>query len=159
MAFENLKKELESFGDEYIKELTIQLIQLDKVATGSLLRSLDFEIIEKVEGQFEVIIKALDYLKFVDEGRRPGKQPPLKPILSWVKTRNIRFKNKNGQGFLKNEQTAFIIRRSIGQKGIKKTDVLKKTLGNVLNLKNKILKSGMIDIEKLVSSVIQQEIK
>lgn len=159
MAFENLKKELESFGDEYIKELTIQLIQLDKVATGSLLRSLDYEIIEKVEGQFEVIIKALDYLKFVDEGRRPGKQPPLKPILSWVKTRNIRFKNKNGQGFLKNEQTAFIIRRSIGQKGIKKTDVLKKTLGNVLNLKNKILKSGMIDIEKLVSSVIQQEIK
>lgn len=159
MAFENLKKELESFGDEYIKELTIQLIQLDKVATGSLLRSLDFEIIEKVEGQFEVIIKALDYLKFIDEGRRPGKQPPLNPILSWVKTRNIRFKNKNGQGFLKNEQTAFIIRRSIGQKGIKKTDVLKKTLGNVLNLKNKILKSGMIDIEKLVSSVIQQEIK
>jgi hypothetical protein len=159
MAFENLKKELEIFGDEYIKELTIQLIQLDKVATGSLLRSLDYEIIEKVEGQFEVIIKALDYLKFVDEGRRPGKQPPLKPILSWVKTRNIRFKNKNGQGFLKNEQTAFIIRRSIGQKGIKKTDVLKKTLGNVLNLKNKILKSGMIDIEKLVSSVIQQEIK
>ena len=159
MAFENLKKELEIFGDEYIKELTIQLIQLDKVATGSLLRSLDYEIIEKVEGQFEVIIKALDYLKFVDEGRRPGKQPPLKPILSWVKTRNIRFKNKNGQGFLKNEQTAFIIRRSIGQKGIKKTDVLKKTLGNVLNLKNKILKSGMIDIEKLVSSIIQQEIK
>ena len=159
MAFENLKKELEIFGDEYIKELTIQLIQLDKVATGSLLRSLDYEIIEKVEGQFEVIIKALDYLKFIDEGRRPGKQPPLKPILSWVKTRNIRFKNKNGQGFLKNEQTAFIIRRSIGQKGIKKTDVLKKTLGNVLNLKNKILKSGMIDIEKLVSSIIQQEIK
>jgi hypothetical protein len=159
MEFENLKKELELFGDEYIKELTIQLIQLDKVATGSLLRSLDYEIIEKVEGQFEVIIKSLDYLKFVDEGRRPGKQPPLKPILSWVKTRNIRFKNKNGQGFLKNEQTAFIIRRSIGQKGIKKTDVLKKTLGNVLNLKNKILKSGMIDIEQLVSSVIQQEIK
>ena len=159
MAFENLKKELEIFGDEYIKELTIQLIQLDKVATGSLLRSLDYEIIEKVEGQFEVIIKALDYLKFIDEGRRPGKQPPLNPILSWVKTRNIRFKNKNGQGFLKNEQTAFIIRRSIGQKGIKKTDVLKKTLGNVLNLKNKILKSGMIDIEKLVSSIIQQEIK
>jgi hypothetical protein len=159
MEFENLKKELEVFGDEYIKELTIQLIQLDKVASGRLLRSLDYEIIEKVEGQFEVIIKALDYLKFVDEGRRPGKQPPLKPILSWVKTRNIRFKNKNGQGFLKNEQTAFIIRRSIGQKGIKKTDVLKKTLGNVLNLKNKILKSGMIDIEKLVSSVIQQEIK
>ena len=159
MAFENLKKELEIFGDEYIKELTIQLIQLDKVATGSLLRSLDYEIIEKVEGQFEVIIKALDYLKFIDEGRRPGKQPPLNPILSWVKTRNIRFKNKNGQGFLKNEQTAFIIRRSIGHKGIKKTDVLKKTLGNVLNLKNKILKSGMIDIEKLVSSIIQQEIK
>lgn len=159
MEFENLKKELEVFGDEYIKELTIQLIQLDKVASGRLLRSLDYEIIEKVEGQFEVIIKALDYLKFVDEGRRPGKQPPLKAILSWVKTRNIRFKNKNGQGFLKNEQTAFIIRRSIGQKGIKKTDVLKKTLGNVLNLKNKILKSGMIDIEQLVSSVIQQEIK
>ena len=41
MEFENLKKELEIFGDAYITELTKQLIQLDKVASGKLIRSLD----------------------------------------------------------------------------------------------------------------------
>jgi hypothetical protein len=156
MEFENLKKELEIFGDAYITELTKQLIQLDKVASGKLIRSLDYEVVERVQNQFELIIKAQDYLKWVDEGRRPGKRPPYKSILSWVQTRNIRFTNKSGSGFLKKEQTAFIISKSIGNKGIKKTDVLKKTLGNVLNLRNKVLQSGKIDIENLINSIVQQ---
>jgi hypothetical protein len=157
--FNNLKEALNIFGDEYITELTKQLIQLDKVATGKLLRSLDYEVIEKVKGQFEIIIKAQDYLKYIDEGRRPGSPPPYKSILSWVEARRIKFTNKNGKGFLKNEQTAFIIRKSIGKKGIKKTNVLKKTLGNVLNLKSKIIKDGVkLDLEQLVNSIMQQPI-
>jgi hypothetical protein len=157
--FNNLKEALNIFGDEYITELTKQLIQLDKVATGKLLKSLDYEVIEKVKGQFEIIIKAQDYLKYIDEGRRPGSPPPYKSILSWVEARRIKFTNKNGKGFLKNEQTAFIIRKSIGKKGIKKTNVLKKTLGNVLNLKSKIIKDGVkLDLEQLVNSIMQQPI-
>jgi len=157
--YENLKAALNIFGDEYITELTKQLIQLDKVATGKLLRSLDYKVVEKVEGQFEIIIKAQDYLKWVDEGRKPGTPPPYKAILSWVESRRIRFVNKKGNGFLKNEQTAFIIRRSISKKGIKKTNVLKTTLGNVLNLKSKIIKNGVkLDLEQLVNSIMQQPI-
>ena len=157
--YENLKEALNIFGDEYITELTKQLIQLDKVATGKLLRSLDYKVIEKVEGQFEIIIKAQDYLKWVDEGRKPGTPPPYKAILSWVEARRIKFVNRKGNGFLKNEQTAFIIRRSIGKKGIKKTNVLKTTLGNVLNLKSKIIKNGVqLDLEQLVNSIMQQPI-
>jgi hypothetical protein len=157
--YNNLKEALNIFGDEYITELTKQLIQLDKVATGKLLRSLDYEVIEKVKGQFEIIIKAQDYLKFVDEGRRPGSPPPYNAILSWVQARKIKFVNKSGKGFLKNEQTAFIIRKSIAKKGIQKTNVLKKTLGNVLNLKSKIIKDGVkLDLEQLVNSIMQQPI-
>jgi hypothetical protein len=157
--YDNLKAALNVFGDEYITELSKQLIQLDKVASGKLLRSLEYKVIEKVQGQFEIIIRAQDYLKWVDEGRKPGTPPPYKAILSWVEVRRIRFTNKKGNGFLKKEQTAFIISRSIGKKGIKKTDILKKTLGNVLNLKSKIVKNGAkLDIEELVNSIMQQPI-
>ena len=65
MEHDRFKKALNDFGDEYIKELTKQLIQADKVATGNLIKSLDYQVIEKIEGQFQLIIEASEYLKWV----------------------------------------------------------------------------------------------
>jgi len=156
--YDNLKQALNLFGDAYITELTKQLIQLDKNATGKLLRSLDYKVVEKVQGQFEIIIQAQEYLKWVDAGRKAsGKMPPVSPFIQWVKAKNIRFKKKNGTGFMKTEQTAFIIARSLKTRDIRPTNVLKKTLGNVLNLRSKIIKNGAkLDFEELVNSIMSE---
>lgn len=153
--FPNIETSLNLLGDEYIKELSKQLIQLDKVATGNLLRSLDYKVLKGVEGMFSLVIKADSYLKFVDAGRKAsGKMPPSKPIERWVVARNIKFKNKKGK-YLTKESTAFLIARSLKTKNIKPTNVLKITLGNILNYKTKILKDGArADFENLVNSIV-----
>jgi len=151
----NIKEALNIFGDAYIQELSKQLLQLDKVASGKLLRSLDYKVIQDLEDNFKVIIIAQDYLKFIDSGRKAGKMPPPKSLLSWIEDRRIRFVNKNGKGFMKKEQTAFIIARSIGKKGIRPTNILKITLGNVLNLRSKVIANGAkLDFEYLVNSIM-----
>jgi hypothetical protein len=156
--YDKLKQALNVFGDEYITELTKQLIQLDKVATGKLLRSLDYKVVEQIQGQFTIIIQAQNYLKWVDAGRKAsGKMPPVKPFLEWVKARNIRFRKKDNTGFLTREQTAFVIARSLKTKNILPTNVLKTTLGNVLNLRAKIIKNGAkLDFEELVNSIMSE---
>ncbi|MFN9371167.1 MAG: hypothetical protein ACK6D3_04700, partial [Planctomycetaceae bacterium] len=106
LQLRNLKKQLEALGREYVAELTKQLISADKVATGQLISSLDYEVLDTVNGLFLSIISE-DYLINVDKGRRPGKRPPQKAIQKWIEARNIKFKKQTPN------QTAFIIARSI----------------------------------------------
>ncbi len=61
LELRNLKKQLEALGREYVAELTKQLISADKVATGQLISSLDYEVLETVNGLFLSIISE-DYL-------------------------------------------------------------------------------------------------
>lgn len=154
--FSNIQKALDDFGDEYIKELTKQLIALDKVATGKLLRSLSYKVVERVEGQFELILEAESYLRFVDKGRKAsGKMPPVQPFIKWVQAKGVKFKSKTNDRFLTTEQTAFVIARSLKTKDIKPTNVMKKALKNVLYMKERILKNGAkLDLENLVSKVL-----
>jgi hypothetical protein len=84
------------------------------------INSLDYEVLETINGLVLKII-ADDYLQYVDQGRRPGKRPPQRAILKWVENKNITIKKQTPS------QTAFVIARSIGKKGIKPTNVLKKT--------------------------------
>ncbi len=48
LELRNLKKQLEALGREYVAELTKQLISADKVATGQLISSLDYEVLDTV---------------------------------------------------------------------------------------------------------------
>ena len=48
------KKAIEKFGEEYIKELTTQLLKAKKKATGELIQSLDYKL---VEASNEIILR------------------------------------------------------------------------------------------------------
>jgi hypothetical protein len=149
LQFRNLKNQLDALGREYVAELTQQLISADKVASGQLINSLDYEVLETVNGLVLKII-ADDYLKFVDEGRRPGKRPPQRAILKWIENRNIKIKKQTPA------QTAFIISRSIGKKGIKPTNVLKKTQQAIFtNIQTLINKGIEIDIQEYIKNLLQ----
>jgi len=64
------------------------------------------------EGKIQITTKLPDYYIFVDKGRRPGKQPPLKTIQDWCKSKNIP------------KKAAFPIARKIGERGIKPTNFM-----------------------------------
>jgi hypothetical protein len=149
----DLNKIFEEIGSELVKELTKNLLQLDKKATGDLIRSLDYKVVEKVDG-FLVTLLADEHLKWVDEGRRPGKQPPTKALDRWVVARGITMKDKKGK-FIKRESVKFLIARAIGKKGIKPTNVIQKTIDNVWTRKKELIRKAAIeDINALIDKII-----
>ncbi len=110
------------FGNETIKQLVKELIKLKKVATGKLKDSFDFKLKGAIES-FIIEFEAENYVRFVNDGRRPGKFAPVDAIESWCKTKGI------------DEKYAYLINLKIKTFGIKPTDFF----FNVLN-ENKILK-------------------
>lgn len=89
-------------------------------ASGNLLASITFR--PEVLGdtmRFQLILP--DYYKWVDEGRKPGKFPPIEPILQWMKQKGIVPRNTRGKRLKTTDKSlknlAYIIRRSIAKKG------------------------------------------
>lgn len=150
---ENLKIALNELGVDFIKELTKQLLAADKKATGQLINSLDYKVVEVLDNLLLNIL-ADDYLKFVDEGRKPGKMPPPNKFFRWIDARGIKFKNKKDK-FISKESTAFLIARSIGRNGIKPTNVIRKTIDSVYSNKIQLLeKAAAKDIEALIEKIL-----
>lgn len=77
----------------------------DTVATGSLLRSVRWEIV--TDGRtLELEFPLADHWEFVEYGRRPGRMPPIGPIRDWLRVRGLP------------ESMAFPVARRIGRDGI-----------------------------------------
>lgn len=119
------KKLFDRIGREFIEELKKELKLLGKSASGNLINSLNYKVTQ-VNDSFYIEIIAADYLKFVDKGRKPGKMPPIKAIKPWVEMKGIKIIGKN-QKVLTSESAAYLIARSIGEDGIKPTNVIDKT--------------------------------
>lgn len=144
----NLKKQLEIIGVEAIGFITKILVENDKQVTGNLIKSLDFKIIKDVDGFFLQILAA-PYFSNVDKGRKPGKMPPSGPIKKWVDRRGIVIKGQTSA------QTAFVIARSIGKKGIKPLNITNKLIENIIRNKETIIKSGVVkDVQELIDRMI-----
>ena len=129
--------EIDLVGKALIDEIKMRLIQEGKISSGRLLNSLSYNTIQTIEG-WTIEILAEKYLEFVDRGRKPGKMPPIGDIQKWVIQKPVKFIGKT------DSQTAFIIAKSIGEKGIVPTNIIQKSIDKVLsNIEN------IIKIEKL----------
>jgi len=129
--------EIDLVGKALIDEIKMRLVQEGKISSGRLLNSLSYNTIQTIEG-WTIEILAEKYLEFVDRGRKPGKMPPIGDIQKWVIQKPIKFIGKT------DSQTAFIIAKSIGKKGIVPTNIIQKSIDKVINNIENIIK-----IEKL----------
>lgn len=153
----NLKESIDRLGREYVKELTRQLISLDKDATGNLISSLDWDVVQTANGVILTIVSA-DYLKYVDSGRKPGKMVPVKPLITWAKAKNL----KLGTKFKTWEQLGWSISKSIAKNGIKPTNVLDKTRDSILNNRERIddlLTSAGKDLDYIIEDAMRSIMK
>lgn len=121
--------------DEYAtkaKEITKNNLKQDnRVATGKLLDSISTKVV-KNNLEFSVELHFEDYFKYVSEGRKPGKQPPLNKILEWIKVKPI-LPRPDSNGKLPTEkQLAYLIARKIGREGYEGTKNYEQTM-DVLN--------------------------
>ena len=102
----------------------------------------------KVNNFLSVSIFTPAHVQFAKYGRGPGKQPPLDPLIEWVRKKGIITGEKNIRG------AAFAIAKSIGKNGTKNyvpnapnaiEEALKKHMGKYVN---KINVKHVDDVEK-----------
>lgn len=148
-----LKKVMNQLGVALVKGLVKELIAADKRVTGNLVRSIDYELIEAADG-FILELLAADYLEQVDQGRKPGKQPPTKALDKWIVRRGIAPRSKNGK-FISRKSLKFLIARSIGENGIKGIFVVEKTINEIYSKKRELIKKAAIkDLNELIDKII-----
>ncbi len=147
--FRNLQNALDKIGQEYVNSLKEELRLAGKDNTGELINSISYEVVNTARG-YEIIIKAADYLNFVDQGRRPGKQPPTRDIVKWAQQKGIKFKGSTP------EQTGYVIARSIGKKGIKPTNVIQKAKDDVIRQQEQYIQDALnLDIQELLNDILK----
>ena len=108
-------QKIKEFGRDYVKILTRDLLRAGKDASGNLIRSIDYRLVEDAE-IIKMEIMSLPYLEWVDKGRKPGSYPPIKPLVQWVKIQGLK------------PEIAYAIQKSIFKFGIKPTNIIKKVV-------------------------------
>jgi hypothetical protein len=150
-----IEDKLGRYGDQIVTQIRQELVKQGKLATGDLYNSIQYGI-SKNGDSMSLTIYANDYFKWVDQGVKPGgKQPPPDKMLKWVEDRGLR--PKPGSGIPEsqaktpqaNRSLAFLIGRSISQKGIKPGNILEP----ILSTNTQTIGEGIRDI--LVSTITQ----
>ena len=134
MAFDKLIDALNEFRGEYTKALTDSLQGGSTlgtgegqgyVASGALGKSIKLNVQPKVKlfGQiYRMQIRMAEHGEYLDNGRKPGKGVPPGVLEAWLKRPNVLARITGQDKQLKDYQInslAFVINRSIKQKGIK----------------------------------------
>lgn len=153
----NLEPALEQLASDYVEYAIAKLRSNGSYATGRLAKSMKLLVPTETQNKISVAVQMLDYGFWLDNGakRGPGKRPPVKAILEWIKAKNIR-----PQGKITQTQLAFLIARTIGAKGVrfkKAKPFIKSSLVNALNenMKN-IVNKGAVDIMKRIKQDIEK---
>jgi|VirMetMinimDraft_7_1064189.scaffolds.fasta_scaffold252540_1 hypothetical protein len=110
-----------------IKQLLANNKPYPKIATGNLIQTLDYNTLQDENGDWIIEIKSaraqngFEYLKVVDQGRKPGKYVPIRPLIEWVRIKGME------------DGAAYAISKKIAKKGIKATFIIKQSVDQLLN--------------------------
>jgi hypothetical protein len=131
--FPNLTNVLNDFGRFLVDEYKDNLILNDKNASNSLYNSINYSI-KKGNKEFNVLLELNDYWKYIENGRKAGKMPPISKIEEWVKVKPV-LPRPNSNGTLPTtKQLAYLIARKIGLEGIKPQPLLQQSLDDVMSV-------------------------
>lgn len=104
-----------------------------KIASSKLYNNITPQIEYDEDGfpvSFNIIME--DYWYWVDEGRKPGRFPPVNAIATWILEKGINFAPVNGK-IPTLEQKTYLIGRSIAEKGTAGTDFTTLATDKTLN--------------------------
>ncbi len=128
-----------------------------KKQTGALYNSIDVTF---NEGENEIVVSMLDYWQFVNDGRKPGKYVPIKPLMAWIRAKGFN-KNKQTGRFQKFniKGTAFAISKNIAKFGIQPTFFYDDAFNQFeREFEDEAVQALGIDIENFFERVVEQNI-
>lgn len=126
LQFNNLQAVLNQYGEQLISLYRQKLLQTNTDATGTLGNTLNY-IVETNEGLFELSLRIQDYWKYVEEGRGPGKYPPINDIKNWIRVKPVTPTIYNGK-LPTIDQLAYLIARKIHLRGTRGKYLLQASL-------------------------------
>lgn len=140
MIYEELKK----IADKIVKEMKTTLQKgysgRPAIASGKLINSINYDITLSESGEWSVVFEYLDYGRFVDKGRNPGRFPNAGAIKNWIALKGIpkeaffpiMIKIKQGGFYSKRTATSKSGNQTIGiysrPRGLNFTDAFTKSL-------------------------------
>ena len=127
--FPNLTRVLNDYANSLVDNYRNALSTDGINASSELSNSVKY-IIEKDNGKFEVNLELADYWKYVENGRRAGKMPPISAIEKWIEIKPVLPRPYNGK-LPTTKQLAFLIARSIGENGIEPKHILGDRVDNL----------------------------
>lgn len=167
----SVEKELKRFGRTVVKEAKTALTKQDRNVSKELYNSIKYD--SKVsENSFELSFYMADHGKFQDKGvkgKSSSAKAPNSPfkfgsgtgkkgglsssIFEWVKARRFQFRDRDSGKFMSYKSTAFLISRSIYQKGIKPTKFFSKPFESAFKrLPDELIKAYGLELDKLLAN-------
>ena len=173
---DNVEKELKNFAKYVVTKSRMNLKTSDKNSSGKLAKSLDSDV-KKSKNSFQLTFMMEDYGMFQDKGVR-GKtsstKAPNSPfkfgsgrgkkggltegINKWVKRKRFQFRDKKTGRFLSYNSTAFLITRSIYNKGIAPSLFFTKPFEKAFkNLDKDLIEAYKLDVEQLIKTTVNNK--
>lgn len=155
ISFENLERVLNEYGKEVRNLYQLNLVHSDRIASGELLNSCEFEV--EVNGNtFSVVLSMADYWKYIEEGRNPGKFPPPNKILEWIMIKPV-LPRPDDKIKITPRQLAYLIGRKIANEGYEGSHDLKRANDTILEkYQSKIVAALSEDLGGYLQKIIIQ---
>jgi hypothetical protein len=150
----NVDDIIKNFATDLLNVILFQLEQPYTSQSGKRFKGLDKSsalynsMMVVYDSTPTIKVESLDYLKYLDGGRRAGaRKIPVQIILRWIKKKKIRPRNAKGQfKSMTLNQLAFVIQRSIFNIGIRPRNILKKSFQQIDELYKNNVESGIQEI-------------
>lgn len=152
LTFNNLQQVLDDFTKDVADTYKSLLLRDGKKATGELISSIKPMTPLLVNGTFQCSLSLAPHWKYVENGRWPGRFPPIENILEWVKVKpELARPNRLDRKELAPKQLAFLVARKIATKGIQPGNQLEEAIDIVYaRWKDRIDAAITTDIEDIL---------
>ena len=171
---ENTLKTLTEFSKYVVKQSRTNLTKGGKNVSKQLYDSIGYDL-NISANSFELGFKMQDYGQFQDlgvRGKTSSSRAPRSPfkfgtgsgakggltngIDNWVKRKRIQFTNRKTGKFMSYENTAYLIRNSIYNKGMKPTMFFSKPFeAGFINLPDDVIKAYGLDVENFLKYTLK----
>ena len=131
--YENVKAVLNKFGKLLVEEYRNNLTDKNVNASKTLFNSVNY-VVESNVKTFEVILNLEEHWKYVENGRKSGKFPPISAIEKWIEIKPVLPRPFANGKLPTTKQLAFLIARKSGLEGIAPKPLLQQSIDDVFAL-------------------------
>ena len=164
LNFDNLMATLEEYAEEVRNLYQDKLIQGDRIASGNLLNSVEYQVVDNGR-EYLVQLSLADYWKYLEYGisgagnsSSPFSNPGWKAfphILNWIKVKPVLPRPDRNGKLPSQKSLAYLITRSIVKNGIEPGNELHDTLEEVnARYKDKLIYSLRKDTERILKVMV-----